>query len=171
MREKGFTLVEILMVIVIIGIAVTFLVLSIGDGRRDQEAHAEIRRIATVLTLASEEALLQGREIGVLFDTEGYRFYTFVFTEEGGYWQPYTEDRLLRERTFPEGFYLSLEVEGQFLSLDPDPKFIVPQVKLWSSGCLTPFILRFESERGDAVWEIWGYDNGAIEFVDVAEFS
>ncbi|MDM8569906.1 type II secretion system minor pseudopilin GspH [Thiotrichales bacterium HSG1] len=74
MNNNGFTLIEIMVVIVIIGIILGFATLSIGDGNLSQKLKQETQRLAYLLELASQESIIQSKEIGVHFDTDGYRF-------------------------------------------------------------------------------------------------
>ena len=74
--NKGFTLIEIMVVIVIIGVVVSFITLAINNGgSTPQLQQEEAQRLASLLTLANQEAILQAKELGVAFTSEGYRFY------------------------------------------------------------------------------------------------
>jgi len=65
MRSKGFTLVEILVVVVIMAIVISFAVLSIGTTGRDPQLDQESRRIEGLIGLLHERALLEGRDFGL----------------------------------------------------------------------------------------------------------
>ena len=65
MRSKGFTLVEILVVVVIMAIVISLAVLSIGVTGRDSQLDEESRRIEGLLGLLHERALLEGRDFGL----------------------------------------------------------------------------------------------------------
>ena len=65
---RGFTLIEILLVIVIIGCAVGIVVLSLPGGpgqsaSRDMGVEAE--RLRAAIQLAGEQAVMEGRIIGL----------------------------------------------------------------------------------------------------------
>ena len=62
------------MVVVIIGILVTMLTLSIGVTGSDRDLEREDNRLRALVSLASEDALLQGRELGLTFLEDGYEF-------------------------------------------------------------------------------------------------
>src|SRR4030081_3757092 len=72
MRSRGFTLVEILVVVVIMAIVISFAVLSIGTTGRDSQLDDESRRIEGLVGLLHERALLEGRDFGFGIETVGF---------------------------------------------------------------------------------------------------
>jgi len=69
--EAGFTLVELMVVIVIVGIMASVAVMS-APGRRTLSAEAD--QFAARLTRAQEEAVLTNRPVGVRVTGQGYSF-------------------------------------------------------------------------------------------------
>lgn len=139
-RVAGFTLIELMVTLVLIGIVVTIGVLSVGD-RIGEQVETEARRLTALTQLASEEAVLQSRELGIRFEQDGYRF--FVLESEG--WQPLEGDAILRRRELPEQVDMELFLEGLPVDLDVEPD-APPQVFLHSSGERSPFELVLEPE-------------------------
>lgn len=70
--EAGFTLVELMVVLVILGLLGTAVALTLPDGRGQVRAEAET--LATRLQRAREEALLTNRPVEVVVGEEGYDF-------------------------------------------------------------------------------------------------
>ena len=70
--ESGFTLIEMLVVLMIIGIAAGAVVLTAPDSRRTLIKEAE--RFATSLVHAQEEAVLTNRTVDVQISPRGYAF-------------------------------------------------------------------------------------------------
>ena len=96
---RGFTLIEMLVVIAILGILSTFVALSTApDPRRGAAAEAE--RLALLLEAAVQEAQWGGRAIAWSADAKGYRF---LQAESDRRWQPITDDELFRPRALAEG--------------------------------------------------------------------
>jgi general secretion pathway protein H len=146
--EKGFSLLEIMVVVVVIGILVSIFTLSVGSFAEAENAeHA--RRLEALLQLASEEAAIQGREIGLRFYQHGYEFSgrTLVVDEKGlqqWLWVPLDDDRLLKPRTFDDDYTIELVIDGKEAKLEyqrsePDQdKPYEPQIFVFSSGEIGP---------------------------------
>lgn len=138
MFSRGFTLIELLVVLVIIGIAASLAVIAVGGDTLDDAAEEELRRVAALLELGSEQAVLESREYGIEFTREGYRFVRYQDEK----WSVVEDDRLLRPRTIEPGLELSLNIENLPVSLTQEgSKEQVPQLLLFSSGERTPFQL------------------------------
>ncbi len=73
--RAGFTLVELLMVVAIIGLAAGAVVLSVPDPRPSVAEDAE--RFAARLSRAREEAILSNRPVAVDVTAAGYDFMVF----------------------------------------------------------------------------------------------
>lgn len=83
--RAGFTLVELLMVVAIIGIAAGAVVLSAPDPRPSVAEDAE--RFAARLSRAREESILTNRPVAVEAGQAGYGFQVF----DGAVWSPLGE--------------------------------------------------------------------------------
>ncbi len=93
--DAGFTLLELLVVLVIAGI--TLGIVSFNAMPSPQQAlQNEAQRIALLLQLARDEAIVRNRAIAFEADAEGYRF----LQREEKTWQPLPADDLLRPRQF-----------------------------------------------------------------------
>ena len=94
-RTAGFTLVEILIVMTIIGITLGMVSLNAIPSPR-QDLENEAKRLTLLLQLARDEAIVRNRQVAFEASPERYRF--LVRNEDG--WAPVTRDDLLRERPF-----------------------------------------------------------------------
>ena len=94
-RERGFTLIELLVVMVIIGVTLGLVSLNALPSQK-QAMQQEAQRIALLLQLARDEAIVRNRQIAFEAGSESYRF--LVRNEKQ--WELVTQDDLLRERAF-----------------------------------------------------------------------
>ncbi|MEH6433646.1 type II secretion system minor pseudopilin GspH [Massilia sp. DD77] len=105
---RGFTLVELLVVLVIIGITLGLASLKAMPSPR-QDLQEEAQRLALLLQLARDEAIVRNRLVA--FEANGERYRFMVRNDTG--WEPVTKDDLLRERSFKNApLQLVLEPAG-----------------------------------------------------------
>ena len=106
-RARGFTLIEILVVLVIMGLMAGAMVM-IGSDNREAIARDEIEQLNAKLKIALEEAQLYGVEYGLVVGETDYQFVSF----EEERWTPISGDPAYRRHRLPDGFELALEIEG-----------------------------------------------------------
>jgi len=93
--SRGFTLLELLVVMVIAGVMLgTVAFNAMPDGQ--QVLQNDAQRVALLLQLARDEAIVRNRPIAFEAEAERYRF----LLREGNTWQVLAQDDLLREREF-----------------------------------------------------------------------
>jgi len=144
----GFTLIEILVVVVIIGIISAGMLLSVSLTGRDRELEKESERLLALFTYAREQAELQTREYGVMFQEDGYEFLTYDVRRAT--WRSIFEDDALSARKLPDGLGVKLSVEARpvVLTRPKDATDKTPQVMIFSNGDLTAFAATFERDGG-----------------------
>ena len=139
---RGFTLLEMLVVLAIIGIVTAGVLLSLNLSGHDPALHTDARRLRSLLHYAREQAELQTRDYGVVFDSGGYAF--VVFSEQRNQWRAVSGDGALRPRRLAHGLQLKVVVDGRTVKLHAKAKSngaLAPQVVLYSSGDLSTFEL------------------------------
>jgi len=97
-RTRGFTLVEIMVVMVIIGITLGMASLNAMPNPQ-QDLQKEAQRLTLLLQLARDEAIVRNRP--VTFEATPERYHFLVRNETR--WDLITGDDLLREREFKNG--------------------------------------------------------------------
>ena len=158
-RSKGFTLLEVMVVVLIIGIMLTVSTLSIRGDSHAEIMRREADRMVALLDLASQEAMMRSEQLAVRFNDEGYEFMLL----QNGRWILMDNDQSLRPRTFPDDIELRLELED-----NPPPSLVteesdLPQVYLLSSGEMTPFVVTLFSPGTEQRFVIKGTLLGRLE--------
>jgi general secretion pathway protein H len=127
----GMTLIEMLIVLAIIGVAAGAVSLGIGSATRAPNVETEARRLATMLQAAGDDAMFGDRMVAFTVERHGYGFATY--TEEG--LVPRTDEALGFHR-LPGGIVMTLDRN--------------PPVVLGIDGTGPPMTATIES--GDRVW-------------------
>lgn len=172
-REAGFTLIEILIVVVIIAVVAAGIMLSVNLTGRDRDLQREGDRLLTLINYAREQAELQTREYGLQFTDDGYQF--LVYDQQRGVWGDVAEDDALDPRKLPGGLDVKLRVEARDVVLghpdnskdkasldDKSSKDRTPQVMIFSDGDLSSFAARLERDNGLRSITVTQDDSGAV---------
>lgn len=133
---RGFTLIEIMLVMVIIGCAAGIVVLSLPGGpnpKLGSDLSEESQQLAATIQVMSEQATQQGRTIGLHISEHGYQFMIRqenASTNEENVtqttskaldtlldwdhqsWQPYQSEKLRTAGEFDEQISLALTLDG-----------------------------------------------------------
>jgi general secretion pathway protein H len=169
-RAAGFSLIELLVVIVILAIMAAMVLLSMGTLRSGDPAETEARRLTALLELLAEEALIQGRDYGVEFFADGYRFLSF--DPDSGLWSVVADEASLRPRELSGDLRMVLAVDGREVVVHAEERErdrrrdeIVPQVAIFSSGEFTPFELFLVTDFVADAWVLRGDMRGDLELL------
>lgn len=186
-RVNGFTLLELLVVVVVVAILFTYTTLAIRSDSPEDTIKKEAQRMERLVQLALEEAILRGEEYGLEIFLDGYRFLRFTKNQ----WQPLNEDRILRKRDLPLNMELEIRLEEtevvidlatdalskQKLDLNIDSELgsedesdedekdkTKPQIYLLSSGEITPeFDVRFYILGIETSYFVRGFFDGTLK--------
>jgi general secretion pathway protein H len=133
--SRGFTLLEILVVVVIVGIVLTGAILSLGATGKDRALEQERDRLAAIAAYVRERGAMLTLEYGLRCGQHGYRF--TYYDNRALRWLPETVDDTLHPRRLPAGLRLRLMVEGREIVLDDSALTINPASTLPAGGTLS----------------------------------
>ncbi|SFP12349.1 type II secretion system protein H [Ruminobacter amylophilus] len=131
MKNNGFTLIEILMVILIMGISASVVSMTLpGDDSLAGSASEQADKLLLIMEEISDRASMEGRIIGLWVKPDGY---TFLYQTPNGNkkltnlsveqqmflsywdqltWSPYNVEGIATDVTFDEGIKAELKVGG-----------------------------------------------------------
>ncbi len=149
-KYQGFTLIEVLLVVLLIGVVSGIVLLAASPNDASRIVANEAERLADALSLASEEAVNNNQQIGLLFDEKNYYFLTL--DEESQKWLASDEAAFKQHELAPVvSLHLAKDDTQKVIVLDKDKKeqqAITPQVLFLSSGESSSVVLELVSEDG-----------------------
>lgn len=179
--SRGFTLLEILLVVALIGLAATAVTLTIGRSGPEDKMVTEGQRFIALFQLVQEETELAGQELGLRVEDHGY---LWVALDGEGKWQPLADDRYLTEKRFDDSISLTLALDdlpfqqeerlsegGKLFEDKPlfeeqgEEQKYEPQVLIFPGGEATPFSLTFKHLDLAGEWRVDSNDFGQAQLI------
>ena len=170
-QQRGFTLIEVLVVALIIGVVLAFVSFSINPTGPADRLDTEAERLNALLQTAADDAILYGREIGLDITQGGYRF--LRLGDDG--WQPLNvPDTPLRARELGDGLVIVLIDRGddtpRLVQADEDADeedVVRPEAVLLSSGEFVPFELELYANDVDYRYRLTGEAGGTLDMTRI----
>jgi type II secretion system protein H len=114
-KHKGFTLLELLVVVVIVAILFSYTTLAIRGDSPEDIIKKEAIRLKLRVELAMDEAILRGEEYAIEIHQNGYLFLRYTRNQ----WTPITGDKVLQQRELPLDMELEMRLEETEIVIDP----------------------------------------------------
>lgn len=180
-RDSGFTLLEILLVLVLMSLAsvavISTLPVSAEDGAKKQ-AQSLYHRVS----LLNEESMLSGKDFGLYIDDKA-SLLRFMALDSAG-WKSLDDRQIKAELPLASNLALQFDLGGdvwndkqrlfkpgslfdeQMFAEQSDPNNLPkPQIFIMSSGEVTPFSVAIYPQQGDSEqdgWRVVAKENGQI---------
>ncbi|SHO58361.1 type II secretion system minor pseudopilin GspH [Vibrio quintilis] len=179
-HKQGFTLLEILLVLLVLSLSAMAVVMTLPDNSQET-ARKNAERLYQRMQLLSEEAIFSGRNYGVYVDEAKHEIDFLMLSNQG--WKPLESTDMNKvvsveddvgfrfelggevwnnsERLFKPG---SLFEDMDFGEEEDDKKRVYkPQVILFTSGEMTAFSLHFwSSSTPDQYWTVTSSSDGVL---------
>lgn len=188
--QKGFTLVEVLIALMIAALMISVATIALNDNEA-AELKTKSRQLYGLLQVAQEESIIRGIELGVRIESDGYSFMIY----NGGKWQPLEDHRLLKDIQLEDPVRIAVNLEGQDALLENEApeddedsergskggsatseneedknKAKTPQIYMLSSGEMNEFVVTIGLDRDEPVfYRIRGNYVGEIDFSNALE--
>ncbi len=170
-RALGFTLLEVMLVLLLMGLAAGYVMFNAFGASQSDLLKSQASRLQVLTDMASDYAVLNQRQMGIRFEEQDSEYF-FVYLDEEDEWQRIEDEEIYQAHTLPEPFTYTLnlddlpwetdeqlfdrEIFDESLSVsdagvqigEEEEPIKPPQVLIMSSGEITPFTLTFNFEGG-----------------------
>jgi prepilin-type N-terminal cleavage/methylation domain-containing protein len=173
-RQRGFSLLELLVALMVVVLVTTLVNLSVSSGGQDLALQSQVLNLADVATYALDEAQMSGVDYGLLLQEEeqaGETIYSYSWLQRqvDGWAEPDVSGDMFAPQQLPPGVALELELEDApvvELGLDESDPLngdddedeedrIVPNVVFYSSGETTVGAINVRQvDSGELLWRI-----------------
>ena len=151
-KSGGFTLIEVLIVMVIISIVASVAVLTITHNQTKRLAYLA-NQLVNIILLSEEEAILRPATLGVAFMP--HHFQVFEYREKK--WTS-LKNANFGLHAFSSDIQITLHVQNKIQALDGKPHLIISE-----SGDLTPFVILIGNKEESPRYQVIGESSGNVK--------
>ncbi|KJF89763.1 type II secretion system minor pseudopilin GspH [Photobacterium leiognathi] len=182
-RSAGFTLIEIMLVLVLLATSAVAVISTLPDNKRDEMKEQAVR-FHHLAQLLGEDAMLNGVDYGIRVEPHQYHF--VQLTQDG--WQPLEGAKFYTDVKLDKAITTNVEIGGAwkdkdrlfksdslfknedlFTKSDEEKKKIKPQIVVMASGEYTPFTLSFEVDGENQFWRVSADEVGNLVLLKPGE--
>jgi general secretion pathway protein H len=148
---NGFTIIEILVVLLIIGITMGVALLAFGDFGKQRRILMAAEQLINDVNLVQQQAILETSTLGIRFNQNTYQVVRF---QTPHHWQVMPGKSIFHQQHFPKDAVI------RFKHLPAQKN--APQIMVYSSGDMSPFTLTISLEHQHSLITIIGKSNGEM---------
>ena len=150
-NKGGFTLIEILVVVLIFGITLGFTLLAFGDFGRERRIVMAAEQFINYVKFAEQQAILETSTLGINIDSKSYQLWRL---QPPNHWGSLSNKTIFHQQQFPNNTIVHLETVTK--------NNRGPQIIINSSGEITAFMLNFGSHDQANIVKVIGESNGDL---------
>jgi prepilin-type N-terminal cleavage/methylation domain-containing protein len=159
--QRGYTLIEILIVMLIISIVGVASLLSISTNKNTRLQNFA-KELSNVISLAEQQAMLQPAVLGLVFGKNSLQFYRYqeAYGEpKKPAWVAINNNSALSKHTLPKNISIVLKIADKVISPSSEP---LPHLIITASGGLTPFIIYIGETNAPPRYQVIGSEDGSV---------
>ncbi len=163
--QKGFTLIEILVVIVLVGIIVTVAMISIGN-TQSGKLQEDMRHLLQIMRLVHEEAITNQQTLAIKFLPHGYAIQRY--DEKHKIWVNVSNPDFFRPQKLDDDYKITLLQDGLSVSLTDKNS---GKVLMYSSGEMTAFELNISLPDSNVNYHMSGDLMGKLKIKNLSAYG
>ena len=149
-KTRGFSLIEILVVLLIIGIASSFALVSFGDFAKKRQIITDAEDFVDYVQLVKQQAILENRHFLLRWHDHEYEVLRYQAKDR---WQSMHNSGFFRSRHIHAAIKLHFGTQYTQQSAN---------IMIYASGQMTPFVLHFEGPDHTDIAMVKGYADGKL---------
>ncbi len=156
-KSFGFTLIEVLIVMVIISIVASVAVITLHTNQR-KTYETLANELVNAILLAEEEAMLRPAVVGLGFTSNTFQFFTVQRDAKTNQnkWMP-IQKPALKAHPLPANTQIILKIHGETVAINGQPQLIITP-----SNDLTPFVILIGKHDENPYYQVIGKANGEV---------
>lgn len=152
LENRGFTLIEILVVMTIIGITIGFTMLAFGDFGAKRRIETEAEQLQQIFRVAQQQAILESATFGLRINNRSWQFLRF---KPPANWTAVSKRHVFKEHRFPKNMQILLKTPFK-------PRGNQPDILIDASGSITPFTMEIGTAGNPDLLIFTGQQNGHL---------
>lgn len=174
--SRGFTLLEMLVVILIIGISLCWGIIKTATFIESYRLHYATEKVLDLLNIARQQAILHSTVLALNLDQQPWQAYCFMpnFLDHDPRWQPNCDLKIIQQKisNTPLSHPLQLQIDQQtktIRSVDTSSAQQTPltfTIIFYPDGQITPFQLILSSKHHPKKYHIVGETDGGIRILE-----
>ncbi len=150
--SKGFTLLEILVVMVIISISFGMALWSFGDFGAERQVQIAAEQLSSYIKLLQQQALIETSTWGLNINADSYDSYRF----EGDHWQRLVNQKIFQRHYLPKGITMKMLKASNRK---------VPTIVIKATTEMNPFQLILGTKKNADYIHLLGSSNGQLRLL------
>lgn len=161
-KHAGFTLIEIMIVVLIISIVTSVGVLTISRNN-NKEIEMFAKELTQVIKMAEEQAMLQPTELGLMMHDQAYQFAALQTADntKAPHWSA-LDDNVLGQHVIPEQIEVRVDTHSPQTVDEDENAQKSPQLVISTNGDVTPFTIYVGKKGAKPRFAITGDADGNI---------